>query len=231
MDKLVDYLCIIQARINSTRLPAKVMLDLAGKTLLERVVETVFKSKKIGKIIVATSEEKDDTIIAKKMQNLDIDCFRGDLKNVLKRFYDASQQFPSKNIVRITADNPLMDAKVIDMLVNDFEHSKADYAMYKNGVYGLSAEVFTVKALTFAYENAKEEFDKEHVTPYIKNNLSTHIIDIEEKYKIPDLSATVDTLQDYIKMQNFYLYCLEKGLESSIDNYIERYTGEEKYNY
>ena len=222
MDKLVDYLCIIQARTNSSRLPAKIMLDLAGKTLLERVYETVSKSNKIDQIIVATSDKKSDEIVEIKLKSLDIECFRGDLNNVLKRFFNAAQKYQTKHIIRITADNPLMDYNVIDDLILHYEKSKSDYSMFSNAIYGLSAEVFSFDALKSAYENARDNFDQEHVTPYIRDNCRTSIIDISEKYKKPELSATVDTLDDYIKMQKFYLFCKKNNIEVNIDNFIKR---------
>ncbi len=222
MDKLVDYLCIIQARTNSSRLPAKIMLDLAGKTLLERVYETVSKSNKIDQIIIATSDEKSDEIVEIKLKSLDIECFRGDLNNVLKRFFNAAQKYQTKHIIRITADNPLMDYNVIDDLILHYEKSKSDYSMFSNAIYGLSAEVFSFDALKSAYENARDNFDQEHVTPYIRDNCRTSIVDISEKYKKPELSATVDTLDDYIKMQKFYLFYKKNNIEVNIDNFIKR---------
>ena len=222
MDKLVDYLCIIQARVNSSRLPAKIMLDLAGKTLLERVYDTVSASKKINQVIIATSNEKSDDIVARKLDNLNIKYFRGDLNNVLKRFYDASQKYPAKNIIRITADNPLMDSKIIDNLILHYESSASDYSMFSNAIYGLSAEVFSCDVLKKAYINAHDDYEREHVTPYIRDNFETNIIDISETYKKPQLSVTVDTLDDYIQMQNFYLYCQDNALEANIDNYLDR---------
>ncbi len=220
MDKLVDYLCIIQARTNSSRLPAKIMLDLAGKTLLERVYETVSKSTKIDQTIVATSTEESDDIVETKLKSLGIECFRGDLNNVLKRFFDATQKYQTKHIIRITADNPLMDYNVIDDLILHYEQSRSEYSMFSNAIYGLSAEVFSYNALKLAYENARNDFDREHVAPYIKDNARTSIIDISEKYKRPTLRVTIDTLDDYIKMQKFYLHCEQNHLEATIETYI-----------
>lgn len=222
MDKLVEYLCIIQARTNSSRLPAKIMLDLAGKTLLERVYETVSKSKKINQVIIATSDEESDDIVEMKLKSLGIEYFRGSLNNVLKRFFDAAHKYQPKNIIRITADNPLMDHQIIDDLILHYEKSDVDYSMFSNGIYGLSAEVFSYNAIKLAYENARNDYDREHVTPYIRDNCKTNIVDIEEKYKKPKLSATVDTLNDYIKMQKFYLFCKENDMEPNIDNFIKR---------
>jgi len=218
---LVEYLCIIQARVNSTRLPSKVMLDLAGKTLLERVYQSVSKSKRINKIVVATSNQKTDDIIKSKLDELEIECFRGNLDNVLERFYETAVRYNAKNIIRITADNPLMDGNIIDDLIELYISKKSSYSTFSNAVYGLSAEVFSFKALELAYKNARDDFDKEHVTPYIRDNCEVYIQDIEVKYKIPGLRATIDILDDYIKMQKFYLSCNRKNVEANIDNFIK----------
>jgi len=218
---LVEYLCIIQARVNSTRLPSKVMLDLAGKTLLERVYQTVSKSKRINQIVVATSNQQTDDIIELKLDELNIACYRGDLNNVLKRFYETAVEYDAKNIIRITADNPLMDCNIIDNLIELYISKNSSYSMFSNAVYGLSAEVFSFKVLDLAYKNARNDFDKEHVTPYIRDNCKVYIQDIEKKYKLPCLRATIDTIDDYIKMQKFYLYCNKHNIEPNIDNFIK----------
>lgn len=204
------------------------MLDLAGKTLLERVYQSVSRSKKINNIVVATSDQKTDDIIKQKLQELNLDCYRGDLDNVLKRFYDTASKYDAKNIIRITADNPLMDGTLIDKLVELYEAKEVDYSMFLNAIYGLSAEVFSFDALKLAYENSRNNFDKEHVTPYIKNNCKVYFEDVEEKYRLPSLSVTIDTLDDYVKLQKFYLYCNRNNLEPIIDEFIIRAKNNEK---
>lgn len=217
---MVEYLCIIQARVNSTRLPSKVMLDLAGKTLLERVYDSISKSKKITKIVVATSTEETDDIIELKCNEKNFELFRGSLNNVLDRFYKCASIYNSKNIVRITADNPLMDGKILDQLINIYEDSEQDYSMFTNAVYGLSGEVFSFSSLEEAYKCSRDNYDREHVTTYIRNVKNTYILDIENKYKKPYIRATIDTLDDYIKIQKFFLNCKYKNIEANIDNFI-----------
>lgn len=218
---MMTYLGIIQARLSSTRLPAKVMLDLAGKTQLERVHESVSHSSKIDKIIVATSSEVLDNIISLKLEELGIPCFRGDLNNVLARFYLAAKHFKTKNIVRITADNPLTDGTLIDTLIDAYETSDADYAVVKNAPYGLSAEVFSFKLLEQAYHNASTEYEKEHVTPYIRQHGKLLELPAPVTYNYPDTSVTVDTLEDYVKMQDFYLFCEKNGYVASIKTFMQ----------
>jgi len=221
MDKLVEYLIIIQARTNSTRLPAKIMLDLAGKPLLQRVYESVNKATKVQKAVVATSIEKSDDIVKEKLDSLNIECFRGSLDNVLNRFYECALKYKAKNIVRVTADNPLVCPKLIDKQIELFENKKCDYVAWKNSIYGLATEVFSFQALKEANEKAKEPDEFEHVTPYMKKNLKTVIGTLDKKYEDNTIRITVDTLDDYIKMQKFFLYCEKTACQINIDEYLE----------
>ncbi len=215
------YLGIIQARLSSSRLPAKVMLDLAGKTQLERVYESASHSKKMDKITVATSTESSDDLIALKLADLDIPCFRGDLNNVLERFYLAAVHYKAEHIVRITADNPLTDGALIDTLICEYEANGADYAILKDAPYGLSAEVFSFSFLEKAYNSATSEHEKEHVTPYIRQHGKVLESPAPAPYNRPELCVTVDTLDDYIKMQRFYLHCSKNTLNPSITTFLE----------
>lgn len=222
MDKLVKYLCIIQARVNSSRLPSKIMLDLAGKTLIERVYESVSKSKKIDKIIVATSSEETDDILGLKLASLNIPLYRGNLNNVLKRFYDTAHKYECQHIIRVTADNPLMDGIIIDDLIELYESKEnIDYSKFSNAIYGLSAEIFSFSALSLAYQYGKSKYEQEHVTPYIIENCNKFLFDIEKKYRLPHLSASIDTLEDYIKIQNFYLLCQLSNEPMEINTFIK----------
>jgi len=224
---LINYLCIIQARLNSSRLPSKVMLDLGGETLLERCFKSVLKSQKIDKIVVATSNKTQDDIIEDKLKLLNIECYRGDLENVLERFYFTALKYKAKNIIRVTADNPLMDGYIIDKLIDIYKSKKdINYSRFSNAVIGLSTEVFTFQALEKAYNSTTDKYDIEHVTPYIKKNDTTYIKDIEKNYRYPNLSATIDTLDDYIKMQKFYLYCQRNNISANIENFIKYNNGE-----
>ena len=92
--------------------------------------------------------------------------------------------------------------------------------MFENGVYGLSAEVFSFNSLKEAFESSKSDWDNEHVTPYIRNNFIVNNINIHEPYNRPELRATIDTLEDYIRMESFYLFCDEYKYIQNMDNYI-----------
>ena len=112
--------CIIQARLGSTRLPCKVMLDISGKPLLSILLHQVSQSSLINQIIVATTTLPQDDVISDYCHELDIDCFRGPSDNVLERYRQAALHFNADIIVRITADCPLIDPAIIDLAIQTF---------------------------------------------------------------------------------------------------------------
>lgn len=166
---------IIQARMGSTRLPGKTMKIIGGKPLIWQVVRRVNRAKKIDKVIVATTNNPEDDVIeelAKKEKWL---FYRGSAENVLERYYQAAKKFNSKIIVRITSDCPLIEPKIIDKCIELFVKNKVAYLSNIVGgkttfPLGLAVEVFTFNALKKAYQNATEDYEKEHVTPYIYEN-------------------------------------------------------------
>lgn len=217
---MVKYLVIIQARISSSRLPAKMMMDLSGKTVLQRVYEIVAKSQFADKIVIATSNEKSDDLIELKSNELGVDVFRGSLNNVLERFYECAKTYKAQNIIRICGDSPVISYKHIDKLIKKLETKEYEYCSIKNAVYGMSPEVFTFKSLENAYLNYRNEYDSEHVTPYIIDNAKVLIEDIEDIYQKPYIRATIDTLEDYIRMEKYFFYCENKRIEANIDTYL-----------
>ena len=113
-------IAIIQARMGSSRLPGKVLLDLAGQPMLRRVVERTRRAKTIDRVVVATTTEPSDDPLVELCTELDYACYRGSLYDVLDRYYQAARQFDASNIVRITADCPLIDPEVVDRTVRAF---------------------------------------------------------------------------------------------------------------
>ena len=175
--------CIIQARMGSTRLPGKVMKLLDDKNpSLQYTINQLKNSLNLNKIIVATTELKEDDIIEKTSKDNKIDCFRGNSENVLDRFYECAKEFQLKVIIRITADCPLIDPKIVDSIIEIFNSGKFDYVHNmepRTFPDGLDIEVFTFKILEEAQKNAKLPSEKEHVTPYFRNN--------KDKFKIKNV--------------------------------------------
>ena len=119
-DTSSPVIAIIQARMGSSRLPGKVLLDIAGKPMLRRVVERTMLAKTVDQVVVATTTEPSDDPVTEMCQALGYPCYRGNLYDVLDRYYQAARQYQARNIVRITADCPLIDPEVIDRTVSAF---------------------------------------------------------------------------------------------------------------
>lgn len=191
---------IIQARMESTRLPGKVMMDICGKPVLWHVVSRVSQSACIDKIIVATSTEHYDNVIKDFCDTEKIPVFRGSKNDVLDRYYQCALQFKTDVIVRITADCPLHDANVIDRVIHEFNKGGYDYVTntieytYPDG---LDVEVFSINVLESAWKNANLDSEREHVTPYISNNPTTKSKNVAAVTKYPLYRLTLDTPEDY----------------------------------
>jgi len=169
----VRIVAIIQARMGSTRLPGKVLMDIGGETMLARVVNRVLSATRIDKTVVATTvSERDEPIIA-ECRKLGVACFRGSEEDVLDRYYQAALVYKAEGIVRITSDCPLIDREAIDKVVREFENQGSDYAsntLERTYPRGLDTEVMTTEALARAWKEACEHYQRAHVTPYIYQN-------------------------------------------------------------
>jgi spore coat polysaccharide biosynthesis protein SpsF len=204
----MKIVAIIQARINSSRLPNKVLHDLSGKSLLEHVVLRLKPSKKINKIVVATTTRLHDDQIEDLCKRLEIDCYRGSETNVLERYFEASKLFKADIIIRITADDPFKDYRIIDNAIDILIEKKLDFVCNNNPPTfpeGLDVEVITFEALKNSYLNATTDFQREHVTQYIHQNQSKYkIYNIQNASNLSDYRWTIDTLEDFTFARKVY---------------------------
>lgn len=201
---------IIQARIGSTRLPAKVMKKIQGKTVLEHVIERVKQSKLIDEIIVATTLNEKDSLIENESLRCGVKVFRGSEDDVLARYYYAAKKYDLNVVVRITSDCPLIDPIVIDNIIELYLRNKFDIISNASGNQldrtfprGLDTEVFSFDILESAHNNAQQKYQREHVTPYIYENAKQvfyfkNIVDYS-KYR-----WTLDTEEDFILISEIY---------------------------
>lgn len=165
---------IIQARMGSTRLPGKVLIPLAdGKSVLEHMTNRILAGKSKVKVIIATTENKEDDAIVEEAIKLGIPFFRGDENDVLSRYYWTAKKYNVDIIVRLTSDCPLYDVALLDAMVSEFlkpENKGLDYlsnTLERTFPRGFDTEIFTFPTLETAYFDAKFSYEKEHVTPYI----------------------------------------------------------------
>lgn len=169
----MKIIAITQARYGSSRLPGKVLLKIQDKSLLEIHLTNILKSKKIDNLVVATTFENEANQIIDICNNLEVAYFQGSMTNVLERFYKAVENENPDYVVRVTSDCPLIDATIIDEVIDFTIKNNYDYAsntLFPTYPDGFDVEVFKFSALEKAFCEADSLLDKEHVTPYIWRN-------------------------------------------------------------
>lgn len=209
---------IIQARMWSSRLPWKVMLSLAWKPVLWHDIQRCKKCNNIDDIIISTTTNKEDNIIERWCKKNNVKYHRGSSSNVLNRYYETAKKYNSDNIIRITSDCPLTEPDIIDDIINKFDYNKFDYkSNCQERVFPrwFDCEIFTFKSLEQANNNAKDDFEKEHVTPYIIKNCKTDTYIVDKKYH-SDARLTLDELKDYELLN--YIYDTFYEEDKIIDN-------------
>jgi len=166
-------IAIIQARMGSDRVKGKVLKDLGGKSVLERVIERTKKAKCVDEVVIATTENSSDDPIIMKARELGVLVHRGSEYDVLDRYMGAALKFKADIVFRITADCPFIDPQMIEFVMENFSDGVYDYASNRiNRTYprGQDTEIITIEALEKNWTEAKEKYQRVHVTPYVYEN-------------------------------------------------------------
>jgi spore coat polysaccharide biosynthesis protein SpsF len=204
----MKIVAIVQARMGSSRLPHKVLKDLAGATVLDRVLNRLGRSRLIQESIVATTIEPADVAIIEHCQRTGRRVFRGSEQDVLDRYYQAAKFTNADAVVRITSDCPLIDAEVTDATVRAFLDQRADYASnvrVRTYPRGLDTEVMTAQVLDRAWRESTKLYQREHVTPYIYENPGKFKLHgIQNDIDCSQHRWTVDTPEDLQLLQAVY---------------------------
>jgi spore coat polysaccharide biosynthesis protein SpsF len=204
----MEIIGILQARCSSTRLPGKVLRTIMGKPMLLHQIERLERSKRISKIVVATSNATDDDPIASLCLDHKIECYRGDLNDVLDRFYQAAVKYNALHIARLTGDCPLTDPAVIDHVIEAYNEAGVDYAsnaLEPSYPDGLDVEVFNIATLKQAWEKAQLSSEREHVTPYIhKHPDRFKLLPVRHTEDLSALRWTVDNPEDFAFVSRVY---------------------------
>lgn len=200
--------------MGSNRLPNKVLKELCGKPMLQHIVERVQACKNVENIMIATTNKETDDAIENLCKSIGADCYRGSEDDVLDRYYQAAMKYEPDNVIRVTADCPLIDAELIDYIIS--EHICGDYDYTSNTLVetypdGLDAEVFKFSVLKDAWENAELASEREHVTPYIKFKGDYKRRSIERTPSLGDKRWTVDTDKDFLVISKIYAALYQEG--------------------
>ena len=169
---MVKVLAITQARYGSTRLPAKILKEVNGTTLLEIHLRRILQAKTIDKLKIATTDEEGSKYIVEVADKVGIEYFKGSVEDVLSRFYGTAAPEKPDYVIRFTSDCPLIDPNVIDAVVDFCIKGNFDYASTDSETFpdGLDTEVMKFSVLEKAFKEANMASEREHVTPYIWKN-------------------------------------------------------------
>jgi spore coat polysaccharide biosynthesis protein SpsF len=231
----MTVLTILQARMTSSRLPGKVLKDMHGQPMMGRQIERLRRGRRLGQLVVATSVDPTDDAVEAFARSIDCPVHRGPLADVLARYAQAYEAFgPAEHVVRVTADCPLTDWRIIDQCIALHLESGADYTsntVERTYAKGLDVEVFKGALLPAVAAEAQTPYEREHVTPFFYHR--------PERFKIAqltqaeDLSAlrwTVDTPEDYAFTTRVYDALFPGDPDFSADDILAlgwtRWTGE-----
>lgn len=206
----MKVVAIIQARMGSTRLPGKVMKKIKGKTVLNHVIDRVSQSKLIEEIIIATTVHDIDNLIEQEALKCGVKVYRGSENDVLSRYYYAAKVSEADTVIRVTSDCPVIDPYIIDEVVEYFINGTYDIVANAGAASsqrtfprGLDTEIFTFSTLETAFFNAHEDYQREHVTPYIYENFEK-VQYFKSAIDYSKYRWTLDTKEDFELIEEIY---------------------------
>ena len=205
----MKVVALVQARTGSVRLPQKVLKPILNKPMIELLLSRLSRSTELDEIVVATSKEKRDDKLESTVESLGFKCTRGSEKDVLDRFYKSAKFLEADVIVRITGDCPLVDSYLVDECIREYKKQKVDYFSNIDPVTypdGLDIEVMSFQSLERANLEAETDFDREHVTPYIRNSDSFSKSSIQHEEDLSGQRWSVDEPEDLIVVSKIFEY-------------------------
>jgi glutamate-1-semialdehyde 2,1-aminomutase len=198
---------IVQARMGSTRLPGKVLKQIVNKPMIELLLMRLSKAKEVDEIIVATSTNAQNDKLQSIVENLGYKCTRGSEDDVLNRYYKSAKSVNADIVVRITGDCPLVDSVLVDECIQSYKNSKVDYFSNTDPVTypdGLDIEVISFKSIEKSNNETNSDFDREHVTPYIRNSAVFLKSSMRYTEDLSNQRWTVDEPEDLVIVTNIF---------------------------
>lgn len=213
MEKVI---AIIQARMGSTRLPGKVLEPLSGKPLIWHVIERAKRCKTIDQVVVATPKTVEDLQLVAAVGECEIASHQGSIDDVLERYYETAKLYDADIIVRMTGDCPLIHPQTVDGMVNVLKSSGADYVCSDPKYPGIETgvEVLTFDALEKIHKLATKDYQKEHVTFYLREHPETFKISLHQTdrlFRRKDIRITVDESEDLALIAHLYKIFYQEG--------------------
>ena len=217
----------IEARMTSSRLPGKVLLEADGKPMLKHLTDRLKKVPSIDEIVLATTINSSDDALFEFANNESISCFRGSEDDVMERVIGAAKSTSADIIVEITGDCPLIDPQITEQTIQMFINNRADYVsniQIPSYPIGMDTQVFSLKTLEKSFKMTDDLLDHEHVTKHIRENpdifSQVHLI-APPKLWWPDLALTLDEKEDYLLLKKIAEHFGSQNLDYSCYEIIE----------
>ena len=219
----------IQARLDSKRLPKKILKTILNKTVLEHIVIQSRKIKNIDNVILVTGSKEKNQLLIEKAQQIGIETFSGNDENILDRFYNASKKFNPTTIIRLTGDNPLIDYQIINHALEVFAENEPDI-LSVNRVHsfpkGINFEIFSLNALKKSWEQTVKNFDHSEFSHKFINPVNNLLespsfvnYDFISKKKYPEIRLTMDYKEDFEFISKIYEGINSKNI--TLDNIVD----------
>ena len=230
-------LIIVQARMTSTRLPGKVMKIVCGKPLLEHLINRLKRVKCADQIVIATTVNESEDIIVDLCKKLDISYFRGSEEDVLGRYYETAVKYEGDVIIRITSDCPVIDPDVVDYLIDFYMKNLKKYDYVTNTLKrtyprGMDVEIFSFSILKEAYERAKREEEREHVTTFIRNRSTQYRLhNIKHSSDFSHYRLTVDTSEDLELIRRIFESLYVENPEFTMKDILSKMAANSEWEY
>lgn len=203
----MKVVALVQARMGSTRLPSKVMKQIGGIPMIELLLSRLSQAKEVDQIVVATSVDQRNQLLVEHVCKLGYACEQGSENDVLDRFVQAARAHEADVVVRITGDCPLVDPELVDEAIRRFKAAGVDYFSNVNPpTYpdGLDIEVCTFKALEQASLTTSKPYDREHVTPYLRESGKFSTATMLHDQDLSALRWTVDEPVDFVVIEKIF---------------------------
>jgi spore coat polysaccharide biosynthesis protein SpsF len=213
---------IVATRMTSSRLPGKVLMELAGQPALVRLIERLKRSKYLQNVVIATTTNVEDDVVVQTAKEQEVLYFRGSEQDVLLRTVMAAESTNTQLIVQVTSDCPLIDAETIDIAIERIlERPYLDYVgnhLVRTFPLGFSVEVFRTSALREIEQTTSDPADREHVSLYIYEHpelFKLSNVEAPHFLRHPDYRLTLDTPEDYQLIKTIYevLYPLKHNFD------------------
>ncbi|MDQ7816760.1 MAG: glycosyltransferase family protein [Melioribacteraceae bacterium] len=204
---------IMQARMGSTRLPGKSLMPLAGKPLVQRIIERIKRCKKVDSIVLATTEKEEDDQLCEIAADCKIEFFRGSENDLVDRYYQAAMKYQADFIVRLPADNPVVEPEEIDRIIEHHLNSDDDFSANTHNILdngypdGLGVEIFSFEKLQEIWEITTDPKNREHPHTYFYEHPEKYkigTVKCPQEFRRPDLVLDVNTKEEYEFLSQIY---------------------------